>query len=59
MRLNRRHVERLQQLRLQQFTDPGDLVARQHEYESAKKRCAEKLLGSVLTDFQPSTNPSC
>src|SRR2546425_12895433 len=28
------------------------------EYESARKRCAEKLLGSVLTDFHPSTNAS-
>src|SRR5207244_6245339 len=25
------------------------------EYESARNRCAEKVLGSVFTDFQPST----
>ena len=50
-RLNGRDVNGLKQLRLKQFADSGDLVARQNRVGSASNRWAEKFVGSVLTDF--------
>ena len=41
--LNRRHVDGLKQLRLEQFADPGDLVARQNRVRIGKKSVGGKV----------------
>ena len=42
-RLNGRHIERLKQLRLEQFADPGDLVARQNRIRIGQKSVGGKV----------------
>ena len=45
--LNRRHVAGLQQLGLQQFTDPGDLMAREDRIGIGQKSMGRRVVGRV------------
>ena len=49
--LNGRDVDGLQQLRLEQFTDPGDLVARQHRVRIGQKPVRGKVRGIDVHRF--------
>ena len=55
MRLYRRHVEGLKKLRLEQFTDSGDLVTRQNGIRIREEPMGGKI-GRVGIDGFPSLN---